>query len=383
MHSLSRRLLVAGMAGMAARGRALAEGNNRAPAAAAPAPLTIGAMLPLSGDLSLVGDECLRGIQLAVDAMNAAGGIAGALLNLITGDAYDQSAAGAAAQGLINNQAALLLGSGASAVSYSGSAAAELAQLPYIELNAPADGIMTRGFKFLLRSGITTTMTANLAIDTINKKFAGKTIGLLFNTGAAGGAIAAAALSAWNAAKITPLLSIGYPADQVDLSEPVGRMKRAGVQVVLHAADPGDVLVFYAAMQNAGWKPAAIIGCGDGYLLRESAYALGDAFDKTLVVGAPFYAARAQYLAEAYMARFAMPPRSADSLTCFVGAKLVFDKLAQVGGDFTKVLDALRRTDIPNGTLANGWGVAFDKTGQNTRSFPALQQWRGGALTQI
>jgi hypothetical protein len=78
-----------------------------------------------------------------------------------------------------------------------------------------------------------------------------------------------------------------------------------------------------------------------------------------------------------------MPPRSAASLTAFVGAKLTLDILNAVQGDTTKLLDALRRTDIATGTLANGFGVAFDKTGQNTRSFAVAQQWRGQALMPL
>jgi branched-chain amino acid transport system substrate-binding protein len=351
--------------------------------APAPAPLTAGALLPLSGGLSLIGDECLRGIALAVDAVNGAGGIAGQPLGLVTGDAFDQNQAEAAVQGLIaNGHAGLILGSGASGLSYPGSAAAELAQTPYIELNAPADGITARGFRYLLRSCETTTMVAATATGAIAARFKGKPVGLLFNTGATGGAVAAAALAAWKQANISPLLVIGYPEDSVDLHDPVGRLKRAGAEVVLHAADPTDVLVFFTALQDLGWRPD-VVGCGDGYGLRETAFALGDGFDGTMVVSAPFYPPRASYIAQAYQARYGTSPRSADSLTAFVGAKLVFDVLNQTGGDAGKLLDALRRTDIPSGTLANGFGVAFDKNGQNTRSFAALQQWQGQQLVPL
>jgi hypothetical protein len=78
-----------------------------------------------------------------------------------------------------------------------------------------------------------------------------------------------------------------------------------------------------------------------------------------------------------------MAPRGAASLTAYVGAKLVFDILNNVGGDVSKLLGALRRTDIATGTLANGFGVAFDKTGQNARSFATLQQWQGAALGAV
>jgi branched-chain amino acid transport system substrate-binding protein len=339
-----------------------------------------GVLLPLTGAYALTGDECLRGIQLAAEAVSAVGGRA---LTLVTGDAADQGTAQAAAQNLIaQGNAALLLGTGASVLSYPGSAAAELAQIPYIELTAPADGITTRGFKDLLRTGPTTSMIAAVATAAMAQHFAGKKVGLLFNTGATGGAIAAAVLSVWAQAKTPPLISIGYPEDAVDLNDEAGRLRRAGAEVILHAAGPADVLMFFSALSNAGWQPS-VLGCGEGYAQRETAYTLGAAFDGTLAVGAPFYPARAAYIADAYQARFGMPPRAAESLTAFVGAKLVFDILNAVGGDTTKLLDALRKTDVAAGTLANGFGVSFDKTGQNTRSFAVLQQWRGGILTAL
>ena len=378
---LSRRLLLAGGAGLAA-GRTDAAQLVQQPPPPSPG-LVIGALLPLSGDFSLVGDECLRGIELAAAAINATGGIAGAPVNLVPGDSVGQNQVEAAAQTLLNaGHAGLLLGSGDSALSYPGSAAAELAQTPYIELNAPADGITNRGFKFLLRTGPTTTMIAATAITAIGQRFKGRKVGLLFNTGATAGAIAAAALAAWAAANTPPLLAVAYPEGSVDLADPVSRLKRAGAQVILHAAGAADVLFTYLAMHNLGWKPD-VVGCGDGFLLRETAYALGPALDNTLVVGAPFYPPRAAYIATAYMDRYGMPPRAADSLTAYVGAKLVFDKLNAAGGDPSHLLDALHKTDIPNGTLANGWGAAFDKNGQNTRSFATVQQWKDGTLAPL
>ena len=346
-----------------------------APAQSQPPAPVFGAALPLSGDLSLIGDECLRGIQLAAEDANA-----NAPITLNIADSAQQSPADAV-NGLINaSHANILFGGGASALSYPASAAAELAQTPYIELNAPADGITARGFHYLLRTAPTTSMTGSLAAATIAKRYAGRKIGLLFNTGATGGAIAAAAIAALATAKTPILLSIGYPADVTDLSAPVGRLKRAGVEILLHAADPTDILAFFAALQTQDWRPAALLGCGDGYLLRDSAFAIGPEFDFTLAIGAPFYPASAAAIASAYTARYGTPPRSPDSLTAYTGASLVFSTLKSSNNDPTKLLDALRKTNLPQGALPNGFGAAFDHTGQNTNSLVTLQQWRNGTL---
>jgi hypothetical protein len=46
-------------------------------------------------------------------------------------------------------------------------------------------------------------------------------------------------------------------------------------------------------------------------------------------------------------------------------------------------LESLRRVNIPTGTLANGWGVAFDRNGQNQLAFANLQQWQSGVLKTL
>jgi branched-chain amino acid transport system substrate-binding protein len=342
----TRRALLA-VTGTALAGRLARAADNPLPP---PAPAAIGAAVPLSGSLAIIGDECQRGIALAVAAVNEAGGIAGQPVNLTLADTRDQEHAADAVNFLIGaGHAGVILSAGASDVSYPASAAAELAQVPFIELNAPAAGLTARGFKFLLRTGPTTDMIAALAVSTIQARFPGRKIGLLFNTGATGGAIAGAAIRALKAASIPPLLIIGYGTDEADLTEPAGRLMR----------------------------PEAVLGCGDGYGLRENAEALGPAFEGTLMIGAPFYPPAAAGIEQAYWDSYGMAPRAPDSLTAYVGAKLVLDALAAGQGDPGKSLDAIRRSDVPAGGLANGFGAAFDRTGQNTRSFVTLQQWSG------
>lgn len=378
---VSRRgLLAAGLVLPFANGANAAEPG--APAVAGPPQaMNFGNLFPLSGPDALVGDECLRGVQMALDDINAAGGLNGRKLLMTATDAYEKVQTEPAAQAAIaGDHAAFFMGSGSSAFSYPGSAAAEVAQLPYFEISAAADGITGRGFRYLLRSCLTTSMIAGVATAAIALRHPGRKIGLLFNTGAEGGAIAAAALAQFGQSKSPVLLSIGYGETVATLHDQVARLQRAGVEVLLHAAAPDDALQLFQAMHDTGWRPAAIFGSGSGYGLRETAEALGGLLDGVMVSAAPFYPKSAQYLADAYQARFDMPPRSADSLNCYVGAKLVFDILHKIGGDPAKLLDALRKLDLPIGTLANGWGVAFDRNGQNTRAFASLQQWQGGML---
>ncbi|MBU6418491.1 MAG: ABC transporter substrate-binding protein [Proteobacteria bacterium] len=382
MHAFHRRKLLCAAAALSLARPSLAAGTSgKGGGGSAPAP-QFGAALPLSGAYALEGDETLRGIQLAVDAVNASGGIAGKPVSIAKADMPAQASANSAVNWLISNQHAnILLGSGTSAFSYPATAAAELAQTPFIELTAPADSIMTRGFKYLLRTCPTTSMAGMLAASTIQTRFAKRNLGLLFNNGATAGAIAGAVISALNAAKLPIVLAAGYPEDAVDLSEQVGRMMRAKVDVLLHAAGPDDTLALFQAMKGLNWRPTSLIGCGSGYGLRDTQIALGNALDGTLVIGAPFFPGPAKQVADAYETRYGVPPRSAESCTAYVGAKLVFDTLNTIGGDPGAVLTALRKLNLAKGALLNGFGAAFDSTGQNTASFVTLQSWKGGVLT--
>jgi branched-chain amino acid transport system substrate-binding protein len=367
---LSRRLML-GLAGAALA----------APSAHAAATLVCGAALPLSGGAALMGSEVLRGIQLAADAVNAAGGIAGAPVQLLSADMPAPSDATAAVNGLITSgHAGVMFGSGDSALCFPASAAAELAQMPFIELTAPADGICTRGFKFLLRTGPSTQMAAQLAVQMLQQRFAGRNIGLLYNTGNTGAGFAGAVNAALTAAKVPVTLAIGYPEGVEDLHDEAGRLMRAKVDVLLHAAGPDDALGLALAGKALGWQPGALIGYGAGYRFREGIAALPEALAKIYVIAAPFYQDQAAGVRAAYLARFGTAPRAADSLSAYVGAKLVFDTLNGVDGDPGKLLNSMRQAILPRGSLANGFGVQFDHNGQNTAAYVTLQQWRGGVL---
>lgn len=381
MVKLSRRFLVGTAAsfGLARLSRA-ASINANASASQLVLP-QFGVALPLTGAYALQGDEVLRGIQLAVDAVNGQGGIVGQNVSMAYETMPSQASAAAVVNTLITqDNATILLGSGSSALSYSATAAAELAQVPFIELTAMADGIVNRRFKFLLRTGPETGMISQLAAETITTHYPGRPLGLLFNTGATAGAIAATTITALKAAKQPITLSIAYPEDEASLFTQVGRMMRAGVEVLFHAAGTDDSLALFEAMARLGWRPAVLIGCGEGYELRDTQIALGAALDGTLVIAAPFYPSGAASLKKAYEAKYGVPPRSADSCTAYVGAKLVFDTLNAVKGNTSKLLDAMHQLALPRGALINGFGADFDENGQNRASFVTLQNWRAGVL---
>src|SRR2546421_9189106 len=168
---LSRRALLAGVVA-----GAIAAGLPRA-ARAEPRPIRVGALHPVSGTFADVGLACRLGAQLAVDAVNAAGGIQsldGAPLELIVGD----SAAGAAteAERLYNAGACALIGAFHSGQTRAGAAVARRRGLPFLIDTAIADGAMlplVGGERpVIFRNFPTTTVFARRALTYLGEMFA-------------------------------------------------------------------------------------------------------------------------------------------------------------------------------------------------------------------
>lgn len=89
INRLSRRALLAGMAGAVSGSLLLASGFG---AAYATEKVKIGVLAPLTGPASADGEEFVRGTTLAVEEANTAGGVAGYEFELVTADVKDGSA---------------------------------------------------------------------------------------------------------------------------------------------------------------------------------------------------------------------------------------------------------------------------------------------------
>ncbi|MBN9507686.1 MAG: ABC transporter substrate-binding protein [Alphaproteobacteria bacterium] len=389
-----RTVLGAGLAAIAAPAMAA---TPTAPSP--PATFGIGALFPFSGPLSQLGDESFRGLDLAVDERNAAGGLLGRQIALLRGDAADQPQATAEAKRLTEKSGArTMFGSYASAVSFAASVVTELAGVPFFELDALADAITERGLKLLFRSGPLASATGVLAVDTVadllaphwQSEPAKLSVAILHEDGIAGTALANAQETRCRERGFVHAERIAYGIGILDFAPTVERLRANNVDVVLHAAQINDVLLFHRAMQQAGWRPRMVIGANGGYSLNDTAQMLGAAFQGVMSVGVTPYrvsdvvAPGVGELAAAYQRKYGAPPRSGHSLVAFAGARIFFDIIQRAGGlERDKLRAAVLATDIPPGATVGGFGAKFDERGQNMRAMPYLAQWQGGALVTV
>lgn len=412
MPRIARRPLLGGFIGLAAPSLAGAQAPPpAAPEAAAPAApplpgaapaaneIRLGAIFPLSGELALLGDESFRGLELAVDERNAAGGLLGRPVRLVKADAPDPEQAIAELRRLLAaEQVAAAFGTYASHLSFAATQVAELEGLPFFELGAIADPITERGFRNLFRLCPRASDFARDSVGLIPGALAGAwstpaealRIAILHEDGLFGQTVSGFQEAQIRARGLTQVENVGYSTRSVDLSAVVQRLRAVRPDVVLHTGYQNDIMLFYRGMQEAGWRPRMVIGSGAGYSLTDTARSIGPDFEGTLDVDFTQYAVNetiapgVQSFIEIYKHRYGSDPRSGHSLANHVGAQLVLDAMERAGGlARDKVRAALMATDVAEGATATGWGARFDDKGQNLRARPFVAQWQGGKLVTV
>jgi branched-chain amino acid transport system substrate-binding protein len=397
---LPRRLVLAGSTGLAlAGGPRGAAGQGASAPAAAGSEVRLGAIFPLSGSLSLLGDESFRGVEIAVEERNAAGGLLSRPVRLLKGDATDQNQAVGEARRLLGaERAAGLFGTFSSALSFAATQVAEMQRVPYFELGAIGDPITERGFRALFRTCPRATDFAREAVNVVPEVLAPSwglppaaiKVAILHEDGLYGQSVSGSQEALLGARGLQPVEKLGYAARGAELAAAVQRLKGAAADVVLHTGYQNDIVVFYRAMREANWRPRMVVGSGAGYSGVDTMRAIGPEFDGTMNVDFTQFevnermAPGAKQFVEAYRRRYGSEPRSGHSLANYCGARICLDAVQRAGGlEADRVRAAVLATDLPDGATPTGWGARFDERGQNTRARPFVLQWQNGKQVTV
>ncbi|AYD03845.1 ABC transporter substrate-binding protein [Neorhizobium sp. NCHU2750] len=369
-------------------------------ATAAHADVKFGALYPFSGQLALLGEESARGLEIAVDEINAEGGIHGEKVVLVKGDAVDNNQAIGEARRLISlEKVAAIFGTYSSARSIAASQVAELSGIPYFELGAVADEVTSRGLKYMFRTNPYAKDMGKMIIDMVVDKIApglGKKpgdlkIGIIYEDSSYGTSVSKHETDYAKEKGLNIVASSSYPASTVDMSSLVLQLKQAGADVVLQTSYQNDSVLFLQQANEAGYKPAAVIGGGGGYSMQPTADAVGhDVIENVLDVDFTQFLVNTkatpglEAFVEAYKKKYGSAPRSGHSLNNYVGAKAILEAIDKGKGlDPDSIVDAVKSIDIPDGKTAAGYGIKFGADGQNERAAMMGMQWQGGKLIAV
>lgn len=358
--------------------------------------IKVGALYPFSGPLAVLGEESFKGLEMAVEEVNKAGGILGGKrVELVKGDAVDPNQAVSEARRLISVAGVkAIFGTYSSSRAFAASQIAELSGIPYFELGGVSDPITERGFKYLFR---TNPMASNFGINSIlalrdavapalGVPLKDLRVAIIHEDSQYGTAVAAAQKEKAKAENVNIVEVLPYSETCVDLSSLIMRLKGAKVDVVLQTSYMNDTVLYFRQAREAGFKPKASIGAGGGYSLNDTLNALG----KETIEGAfnidfpqfntnPAIAPGIDKFPQRYKEKFGTLPNSGHSLVNYFGGKSMLEIMDKAGStDKDAIRTQAMKTDILQGHSAIGWGVKFSESGQNLNAQTFLMQWQNG-----
>lgn len=365
--------------------------------AAAADDIKIALIAPMSGPMARQGDLMRKGADLAIQDINAAGGIkalGGAKLALVVEDAGDKvETAKNAAQRLVANRAGVVAGTGSwsSSLTLAVTEVTERAALPWLTLSY-ADQITDRGFNYVVQTVPIASEMALNAMPTVLDM--------------------AQATSGKRPTKVA-IISDSTAASQAFV-KPLreGGFEKLGVKVVvdeiftppltdattmiqkLRATKP-DFLLFY----STGFPDAKLVlnkmnefGLGRGKLPAvtvgvqlaspEILQAVGAELLEGLIVVAPNWPSKAQEkMLPELTRRSGEPWLGQDTISSYGDIWLIKDALERAGTtDSEKFMQALRATDRKDGPADFYLGdhLAFDGKGRRLGGAVGLVQWQDG-----
>jgi branched-chain amino acid transport system substrate-binding protein len=354
------------------------------------ADIPIALVYPTSGVWKTQGENSLRGAQLAIEDINAAGGILGGrkLVARVADAGNDpQTAASAARQLLQRNKVAALLGAYLSSYTLTVSTVAERAGVADVTQSF-SDELITRGYKYTFKTTPTAKAFSTSVFDYLVQMYhaAGMkppTAAILASDDASGQQQYAAAVEAAPKANIKVVLQVQYPANITDTSALVNRIVAAKPEILLlNGPDLAEIQIVKAVRSRGIDVPIVGLG-GAGVTTQAFVDALGSSTDGVLAT-VPYngdLGAKTADIAQRYMAKYGGTFMPAESGTAYVGAWLVARAIDKAGtADSKKVAEALRQLDVTDGPaeLYPGGRISFNDNGLNEQAYPLMIQYQGG-----
>jgi branched-chain amino acid transport system substrate-binding protein len=225
----------------------------------------VGILHPVSGALSYSGTQGRLGAMLAVDEINAAGGVKGlGKIDAMLGDAQSTPEGGTAEVEKMNAaNVACIVGGYASAVCLAVSQAAARYDLPYVVDVGVADAIVTRGLKNTFRFGpgfgtISKTAIENLVAinDTAGKP--AKTVMIVHEDSLFGSGLAKLLNAQLPTHGFQILETIAHPTPTRDFNNVVLKIKAQNPDLVIPADYYNEYVLLARTMQQQRVRPKGI-----------------------------------------------------------------------------------------------------------------------------
>jgi branched-chain amino acid transport system substrate-binding protein len=358
-------------------------------------------LAPLSGPWARQGLLMKEGAEMAVDDINAGGGIkalGGAKMQLMLFDAGDSAEkAKDAAQRMVAGQPDLTGGTGAwlSSFTLAVTEVTERAQLPWLTVSY-SDAITDRGFRYVFQTSETANKMAEDALPTILNLAheAGaqpRNVGIVADNTASNVSflrpIRERLLAQYN---LKPVVDETYTPPLSDASTLIQRVRSTRPQflILMSSNVPDNKLLLDTINEfGLGHGKLPLIGSGAALAASEMIQVVGkDIIDGLLVIVSNWGGKGQEDLSKRFVARTQEPWLAQDSIqTYFDMSLLKYAVETAASAERNKVAEVLRTMDVTDGPAQYlpGRRVKFDDKGRLVGASLVIVQWQNGACVPV
>jgi len=349
----------------------------------------IGNIIPLSGPSATVGQQGKNAREMAVEEINAAGGIkslGGAKLELVYSDSESKPEKGVAeAERLINTEKVnILTGCWNSAVTYPTTAVAERYGVPFIVPVSVADKITDQGFKTVFRIAAKDswwTRDQFSFLKDMQEEFGTKIskVAFVYENGDWGKGFAGQWKELAKSAGYEVVLDEPYPSTATDLSPVVQKIRRSRADVLMLVSNAADAILLTNTLAEYKVKLKAIVASGGGHAdpsfmkaVGDNAKYLFDIVEWETDVNKP----GAKEANDKYKEKYGQN-LTGEAVDAYVAMYVIKDALERAASlDPEKIREALAATNLSGGPgMIVGYdAIEFDTTGQNKNASLVMVQ---------
>lgn len=356
-------------------------------------PVLIGSIHPLTGGLAGAGSRMDNGAKMAVEEINAAGGIAslgGAPLELLSADSTGAAEVGQSeAERLIGEGVSAIIGTYQSAVTSNVAAIAERDGVPLVIDVAVDDSILDQGYTNVFRIQPNATsmgaggaqFLSEMAGDEI------QTVAYLHDDTGFGVSVADAFEAAAAEYGIEVTTRIPYPPFEVtDLTTEMSQAAAASPDVIVVTGYYNDGLLAARAAADLEVDVKAVIGIAQG-AYHTPQFVADFGADAELFFNSNYHFnssdPKVQDVLESFEAAYG-EPMDTEAMLSYQAIYVIADALERAGSaDPADVRAALAETNLSDHFMAYPGPITFDETGENVNAQPVLMQVIDGAVLQV
>ena len=366
-------------------------------------PIKIGAPQPMTGPDAPFGDKFKKAYTMALEEINAAGGVNGRKLEILIEDhqAKNQLAATVAEKLITEEKVLAMTGGRGSGQAMEIASVCQRLKTPYLVDHPSADMITAKGFEWVFRNNPTGSIYPAAFSDFITNVPGAmpKSAAVIYDNTLFGKTIGGAVIKILKSKNVPVVADEAYPVNTLDFKPTMTKVKATNPDYVLMVAvATTDAILLTRHAKEMGLTPRAFVGFGGGFGVSDFASQLGplaeNVFSSAAWSGNP-NDPKTKAFYEKFHAKYGIWPHEHE-VEGYSAIYILADALKRA--KLTGNLDADREA-IRKALLATDMTTVFGKvkfgnwtgplgdvyTNQNIYSpgHSVMAQWKGGQLLNV